>query len=165
MGPATVTVDWERLYGEHADHLLRYLVKLTGDREAASELMQETFVRGLRANSPIEGSERAWLFRVATNLALDRRRRDRLIRFLPFTGLERSPTAAFDHAADQVKTALRSIPFYQAATLLLHYQGGFTRAEIAAMHHVSEETVKSRMARGRQSFIASYRRLERGLSR
>jgi RNA polymerase sigma factor (sigma-70 family) len=163
LGLSAVTVDWERLYVEHAEHLLRYLAKLTGEREAASELMQETFVRGLRSGAPIAGPERAWLFRVATNLARDRRRRDRLFSFIPFTGQEPARALAFDPVADQVKSALRSIPFDQAATLLLHYQGGFTRAEIAAMHGVSEETVKSRIARGRKAFVASYRRLERGV--
>ena len=64
-----------------------------------------------------------------------------------------------------MRSALDAIPFDQATTLLLHYHAGFRRGEIARMHGVSEETVKSRLARGRRNFMAAYRRLERGLAR
>jgi len=60
---------------------------------------------------------------------------------------------------------MRSIPADQAATLLLFYESGFARGEIADLLNVSEETVKSRLARGRKNFMAAYRRLERGLAR
>lgn len=163
--PGAMSADWERLYELHALSLVRYLTKLTGDREAATELMQDTFARGLSADIRDPGAARAWLFATATNLAVSLARRRRLLRFLPFSGGETAPRGGFDHEAHQVRAALRSISAEHAATLLLHYDAGFGRAEIAAMHGVSEETVKSRLARGRKSFIAAYRRLERGLRR
>lgn len=160
-------LDWEHLYHAHASELLRYLVKLTRDMEKASELMQETFLRGMRERPVFEhpASARAWLFRVGTNLARNDLRRASVLRFVPFSGRELGETGAFDSDAEQVRTALRSIPFEQATTLLLHYQSGFDRSDIAAMHGISEETVKSRLARGRKNFMAAYRRLERGLAR
>lgn len=161
---ADVSLDWERLYETHARQLQRYLVKLTGDQETGTELMQETFLRAIRADIREPAAARAWLFRTGTNLALNRRRRQRLVAFIPFTGSEPSNTAPFDVEAEQVRRALRAVSEDQAATLLLHYESGFTRAEIAPMQGVSEETVKSRLARGRKSFISAYRRLERGLA-
>jgi RNA polymerase sigma-70 factor (ECF subfamily) len=133
----------------------------------ASELMQDTFVRAMCAN-PEFTSERAahvWLFRTATNLARNATRRRRLLAFVPFTGAERSAREVFDVEADLVRKALRSLPFDQASTLLLHYHAGFHRDEIAELQGVSEETVKSRIARGRRNFTATYARLERGLAR
>ena len=166
-GPAAVSQEWQRLYEQDATTLLRYLAKLTGDREVASDLMQETFVRGIRADPIFEDavSARAWLFRTAINLARNDRRRRRLLSFLPFTGLERAPQEAFDADSQHVEDALRSLPFDQSTTLLLHYRSGFRRREIAAMQGISEETVKSRLARGRKNFIAAYRRLGRGLAK
>jgi RNA polymerase sigma-70 factor (ECF subfamily) len=160
-------VDWAGIYERHAAELASYLTRYVGDREVATELMQETFVRGLRADQTIRepGAVRSWLFQTATNLALNERRRRALFRFIPFSGLERSPREAFDPAAAQVNAALRSISSDQAAALLLRYHSGFSTGEIAAMLALSEETVKSRITRGRQNFMAAYRRLERGLAR
>lgn len=160
-------LDWARLYEEHAAELLGYLAKMVGDREVAGELMQDTFVRGIRAERSLRDprAARAWLFRTATNLAISDRRRRALLRFLPFSGREQGAAEAFDVQAAQVRAALRSIATEQAAALLLHYDSGFERAEIAAMLELSEETVKSRLARGRKAFVAAHRRLERGLAR
>jgi RNA polymerase sigma-70 factor (ECF subfamily) len=159
-------MDWAGIYERHAAELASYLTRYVGDREVAIELMQETFVRGLRADQTIREPRavRSWLFQTATNLALNERRRRAIFRFIPFSGFEQSPQEAFDLAAAQVNSALRSIGADQAAALLLRYHSGFSAAEIAAMLDLSEETVKSRITRGRSNFIAAYRRLERGLA-
>lgn len=158
-------LDWEPLYATHAEGLLRYLTKMTGEREPAADLLQETFVQAMKRGSDLRdpGAVRAWLFAIATNAARQHRRRARILRFVPFSGRELAPEDRFDPAADLVHRALASIPFDQASALLLHYRNGFTRAEIAQMSGVTEEAVKSRLARGRANFIAAYRRLERGL--
>ena len=162
-----VTMDWAGIYERHAGELASYLTRYVGDREVATELMQETFVRGLRADQTIREPRavRSWLFQTATNLALNERRRRAILRFIPFSGLERSPQEAFDPGAAQVSAALRSISADQAAALLLRYHSGFSTAEIAGMLGLSQETVKSRITRGRQNFIAAHPRLERGLAR
>jgi RNA polymerase sigma-70 factor, ECF subfamily len=170
MGDASAfyaaSLDWARVYERHAAELLGYLTKFVADRELASELMQETFVRGLRADQTIRepGAVRGWLFQTATNLALNDRRRRALLRFIPFSGEERSPHEAFDLRAAQVNQALQSIGSDQASALLLRYHSGFSTTEIARMLGIKEETAKSRLTRGRRNFIAAYRRLERGLA-
>src|SRR2546422_10118293 len=127
--------DWEQLYERHAGELSGYLAKLVGDRDRASELMQDTFVRALRSDHAIRepGAVRGWLFQTATNLALNDRRRRALLRFIPFSGEERSPHEAFDLRAAQVNQALQSIGSDQAAALLLRYHSGFSTTEIAGM--------------------------------
>lgn len=68
-------VDVEALFRENQAHLLRYLVRLSGNSATAEDVLQETFVRALeRADSRVEHT-RAWLFTVATNLVRDRARR------------------------------------------------------------------------------------------
>lgn len=159
-------LDWEALYVRHAEELMRFAVKLLGDRERGAEIAHEAFLRAMRSEGTLRepGATRAWLFRITTNLVKNELRRRRLLSFLPFTGSERGGEDAFDATAVQVHRALRSIPADQAVALLLHHQQGFSRREIAELVGVSEEAVKSRLARGRRNFVAAYHRLERGLA-
>lgn len=162
-----VNFDWEQLYDRHAGEVLGYLAKLLGDRERASELMQDTFVRALRSDHTIRepAAVRGWLFETATNLALNDRRRRALLRFVPFSGAEHADDDAFDLGAEHVRASLRALSSDEAVALLLRYHAGFSRSEIAVMVGAGEETVKSRLARGRKNFMAAYGRLERGLAR
>jgi RNA polymerase sigma-70 factor (ECF subfamily) len=59
-----------KLFEEHYDRLQRYLVRFTGDGDAAADLAQEAFVRMLE-HTPEAKHAVPWLFRVATNLARD----------------------------------------------------------------------------------------------
>src|SRR4051812_19021101 len=74
--------DAERLFNDHAHSLYRYLVRLTGDPDVAADGVQSTFLRLIegRARRTVE---RAWLFKVATNVVLEdlrgRHRRARLL--------------------------------------------------------------------------------------
>jgi len=157
---ATVSTYWSALYSEHAAALTNFLTKLTGDREVASELMQETFVRAIRSGGDMElRSARAWLFRVAANLARDHHRRRQLLRFVPFSGREADPRVIGDPEMGLLHRALRQLPATLSSTLLLHYDAGFSRKEIADMDGVTEEAVKSRLARGREAFARAYERL------
>lgn len=147
---------WSALYSEHAAALASFLRKLTGDPEVASELVQETFVRAIRSGRETElRTARAWLFRVAGNLARDHARRRRLLRFVPFSGREVDRTV-IDPDADLVHRALRQVSPMLSTTLLLHYDAGFSRKEIAHMDGVTEEAVKARLARGREAFARAF---------
>jgi RNA polymerase sigma-70 factor (ECF subfamily) len=150
---------WEELYELHASGLIRFLAQLTGDPELAADLLQETFLSGIRDAHQLRdpGSVRAWLYSIATHLAAGQIRRAKLRRLL--TGrLHVIPTSTIDETSASVRRALQAIPTEQAVTLVLHYDHGFSRRELAAMLEISEEGVKSRLARGRSRFLAAYRR-------
>ncbi len=158
---SAVSAEWSALYAQYAPGIAGFLTKLVGDREVAAELMQETFVRAIRARSvgTEPRSTRAWLYRIAANLARDHHRRRALLRFIPFSGAEPGPSGLPAPETEVVHRALRILPAAQAATLLLHYDAGFSRAEIAGMARISEEAVKSRLARGRERFMREFARL------
>lgn len=165
-----MSVDWARVYETHATELAAYLTKLVGDRDAAADLTQDTFFQAMRSAEQLRdpAAALAWLYRIATNLAASYGRRRRIVALVPFLG-ERLSARSADPSErledEHVGLALRSLTAAHASTLLLFYDAGFRREEIARIQGVSEETVKSRLARGRKEFIAAYRRLERGLAR
>lgn len=68
---------FERFYLEHRHEVLRYLRRLVGGR--AEDAWQETFLRALRAYGRLRHGNhlRAWVFAIATNVALDELRADR----------------------------------------------------------------------------------------
>jgi RNA polymerase sigma factor (sigma-70 family) len=70
---------FERLYEQHRDEVLGRLARLLG-RDAAEDAFQETFLRALRAYPALKSDRnlRAWLLTIATHVAVDTRRRERL---------------------------------------------------------------------------------------
>jgi RNA polymerase sigma-70 factor (ECF subfamily) len=64
---------FEVFYRRTAGGLWSYLYRMTGDAAVADDLLQKSFFRFLRANPALASEEhmRRWMFRTATNLALD----------------------------------------------------------------------------------------------
>ena len=70
--------DLHRLFDEHAESLLKFLIYRTGDRALAEDIVADTFERALRKRSLFDrarGTEKAWLYTIATNLLRDGARR------------------------------------------------------------------------------------------
>lgn len=69
---------FERLYADHANALLGFLVYRTGDRVLAEDVLADTFERVLRTRRPFDprrGSEKTWLYTIAMNVLRDQLRR------------------------------------------------------------------------------------------
>jgi len=73
---AALERDFDALFERCEARIFGYLWRVTGDRHVASDLCQETFLRAWQHIAKVSGYERpeAWLWRVATNLALNHRR-------------------------------------------------------------------------------------------
>ena len=131
--------DPDTLFARHHASLERYLVRLTGDRDLASDLAQEAFVRLLEQDATPEQA-RPWLFRVATNLARDVGRKARRHRDLGTADRLRrahsDPPPAPDRAVEQseagrrVRAALRALSVKEREALLMREEG-FKHREIA----------------------------------
>lgn len=159
-------IDEASLWERHAKRLYRYLLRLTGNRETAEDLTQETFMQAiasLRRGAPPPENEAAWLFRIATNRATDLFRRRKLIRWLPFLTDKHGGVAADQSeqlaTQDLVLRALRTLPPETAALLLLKDAEGFTTPEIAAIVGQNYEALRKRLARARETFRIEYLRL------
>lgn len=151
-------LDWPSLYARHASELVRYVMKLVSDGEVAADIVQDVFVIGMRSSAQLRdrAAARAWLYGIATKRVLQFRRRRRVLAFVGFSGREAATRGVPDDEAALVRELLRRLPGDQAAALVLHHHAGFSRKEIADLTGISEEGVKSRLARGRKRFMAEY---------
>lgn len=155
------------LWEAYSGRIYRYLLRLTGERETAEDLTQETFLQAIRDRRRLSEpppNEAAWLFRIATNRATDHFRRRRRFTWLPFVA-ERHGGSTGDAAeslAEQelVLRALHRLPPETAAMLLLKDGEGFTSQEIAMMLGQNYEAVRKRLARARESFRIEYLRIK-----
>jgi RNA polymerase sigma-70 factor (ECF subfamily) len=156
--------EFETLFHAYQQPITSYLVNLIGDLARAEELAQETFLRLYRS---LEGGNRlehprAWLYRIASRIALDHFRRARLLKWLPLWSADdntRLHTADFAEAlADRmsVQSALASLKVEYRMPLLLHLSEGLSTLEIAEVLGISQSAVKMRLFRARQQFQSAY---------
>ncbi len=151
------------LYNEFHQPIFGYLFRLLRDRERAEDAVQEAFAKAYRALHRLDGdaNHRAWLYRIATNTAYDRMRRQRLIAWLPLRDDDEDPALRYDQADDcdvnvQVQQALDQLPVRYRAPLLLYSVDGLSTEEIARVLGISRSGVKMRLLRGRRMFIEAH---------
>jgi len=163
-----------RLFAEHHAALHRYLVHLTGDADLAADAAQEAFVRLLTRGPALppghadaaDRADRAWLFRVATRVALDERRAGARRRRLLDAAPARVPMADAPpdaHAAleararhDGVATALATLAPRDRTALLLR-EAGFAHREIAEALGTTTGSVGTVLARALGRLAAALR--------
>jgi RNA polymerase sigma-70 factor, ECF subfamily len=144
-----------RLWDEHAGALLGYVLRLTGDRGWAEDVVQETLLQAWRhpdALDPVRGPARPWLMTVARRLVIDqwRARRARpvevgdegLAELVTVDGVD----AALDHW--MVADALATLTPEHREALVHTYYAGRTVREAASALGVPAGTVKSRVFYG-----------------
>jgi RNA polymerase sigma-70 factor (ECF subfamily) len=151
------------LVDRHKDAVVSYLTRLTGDRDRAEDLGQETFLRLYRSAGDYteQGYLRAYLYRIATNLVRSEERRERRLRLLaPFLPRpEHAEPAAPSGLLRQelhreVAAAVAKLPLSYRVPLVLHEIEGWSYVDIAEEIGCREGTVKSRVHRGRQQLKA-----------
>ena len=155
---------FEAFVAAHESALFAYLWRMTGDESAAYDLRQETFIRAWRNFARVRAYERplAWLYRVATNLALNYRRDQRANATLTEMGDE---PAISDHAwrlaeRDQVRATLLALPPRERAALALREGQDLSCDEVALALGVSPAAARTLLWRARERFRDLYQRAE-----
>ncbi len=141
------------IYDALSPALFRYAIRLLGDRQSSEDVVAETFHRlllALRSGAGPQQHLRAYLYRIAHNLAMDRRRRE--ARWGAQVEVEGLRLAAEDDPArtaeDQIvsqkaRAALWSLTADQRQVVVLKYFEGLTNEEIAAALGKPAGAVKS----------------------
>jgi RNA polymerase sigma-70 factor (ECF subfamily) len=145
--------------------MLNYLWRMTGEEQSAYDLTQEVFLRAWRRFATISRYEqpRAWLFRVATNLALthntSRTRRATSLSVIKLLG-DDAPGAS-DPArrfveSELVRQTLLRLPPKRRAALVLREVYGLSTGEVSAALGMSETAVRMAISRAREQFRTIY---------
>jgi len=156
--------EFEQFIGQHERDVFGYLWRMTGNEQAAYDLSQETFLRAWRHFARVAAYDqpRAWLFRVATRLALNYRRDRRPDTLsLDVDAADALATPTSDPAArtaqrDAIESALLALPRRLRAALILRDVYGYHTDEIASVLQVSRAAAKMTISRAREQFRASY---------
>ncbi len=151
---------------EHQDPLYGLLVRLTGDRDAALDLVQETFLRALRGIASFRGESalRTWLHRIAVHVFLNEKRGPRTETVDPQTLEKLAPSwwnrwsgrmpdpeqvVASRQEAERLGQVIARLPEAYRAVLLLRDREGYSAHEVATLLEISVPAVKSRLHRAR----------------
>jgi RNA polymerase sigma-70 factor, ECF subfamily len=152
-------VAFEEIVQQYNDYLYNYLSKLVGD--SAEDLLQETLLRVSQSYSDLKdiANLKAWMFRIATNAAMDhfRRRRPELpceddeTAEIPDTNSKDAEESfIIEEMNDCISRIVGSMPHLYRAVMLLYHFEGLSISEVAAACNISLSTVKVRLHRGKQ---------------
>lgn len=137
------------LFAEYRNGIYRYLCRITGQADTAHDLTQDVFLRVTRAGVPQTdaGGRKAWLFRIARNLALNHLR-DSHRRPVHVTLVEQSSSAKQELTL-ALAEALASLDALDRDVFLLRESGGLSYEEIAGACDLTVTAVRSRLHRAR----------------
>ena len=140
-------------YEAYADYAIRTASAITRNRETAKDAVQETFIRVYRQIGSYnhELPFDPWFYRILTNECLRFLKKESSLSKFELD-LETNPSLAvesFDHLSDLYDT-IQSLDDKHRIPLILKYVKGFTEKEIAGILGLNQNTVKSRLFKGRK---------------
>ena len=144
---------FERLYAEHAEQLLGFLIYRTADRPLAEDLLSDTFERAIRARRRFDrrkASEKTWLYAIALNCLRDHTRRaDAEKRAHELAAVDadvttRDPAPAVE-ARDAVSRALEGLSDEEQDAIALRYGAELSVPEIAKLTGLKQTTARGRI--------------------
>jgi RNA polymerase sigma-70 factor (ECF subfamily) len=155
------------LYHWYYADIYRHLVWMVGDPEDVSDLTQETFCRAWRGLAGMYDGRRfrGWLYRIATNAALDHLRRKTSSPLGWGNPGEDAPNKDTDHFEGQVeereliKQALKQVAPKPRACLILRLEG-FSKSEIATFVGLRQKSVGTYVSIARVQFRQAYNQLK-----
>lgn len=154
---------FEAFVHQHERQILNYLWRMTGDEQTAFDLSQETFLRAWQHFTKISEYERprAWLFHVASNLAISHLRQqpgaiaDASMLDEDASATNSDPMMHFVES-DLVRQILHALPPRRRAALILCEVYGFTAEEVGQVLGMTTNAVKMALSRGREQFRQIY---------
>lgn len=156
---------FERLLKRHQSGIYAFLCRMTGNPDEAADIAQEVFMKTFANLEQFNHTFRfkTWLYRIAANAAVDRRRRRRRGPTVSLEPVEEgggTPLPSREPGPDEVlqaretkarmEAALREMPGSYREVLLLRFQGEMRYDEIAAVTRLPLGTVKNRIFRARE---------------
>lgn len=158
---------FETLMRHYEPYVLGLLWRMTGNRAAAEDLCQDSFLKVLKRipEFRFQSSFKTWVFRIAHNAAVDHLRARHLetegpgsgeLESLPAPSSPEDPDRAIEESQMRraLKRAVDALPANQREVIHLFYWGELSVEEIARATGMPEGTVKTHLFRGRQALRA-----------
>ncbi len=146
---------FERLYRAHMPKVFSVVVRMTGNRETAEELVQDIFVRAWNKLPSFRGESAVstWLFRLAVNVVLSHRKTQN-IRNSRFNDDPLATESAVQHSAPEgarldLENAIAALPQGARHVFVLHDVEGHKHEEIANLLGISSGGSKAQLHRAR----------------
>lgn len=165
---------FEALVKQYEKTVYNLCYRITGDREEAFDLSQETFIKAWHAISLFQFESKfvTWLCRIASNTCIDFLRKQKKKKNLSLTSLDDEavtyerdiadsqfdPAVMLEKSTDQelVRQAFRSLPEQDRLILSLRAVEDMSYLEIGEALNLKSGTVKSRIARAREKIRRSF---------
>ncbi len=171
LSPLERVASYEAFFQRHERDIFGYLWRVTGDEQTAYDLRQETFLRAWNHYDQLLDYTQpaAWLFRVATNLAINHlRRRKAPVGAAAPLDLVGDPGMSDPSwrlvESDLVRQTLLALPPRQRAALVMREVYGLSCEEIARSLGVTPAAIRMTLWRGREQFRALYTKANGGSS-
>jgi RNA polymerase sigma-70 factor (ECF subfamily) len=169
-----VKLEFEQVVDRYWEEILGYLWRMYSGAPEAEDSFQETFLRAFKAYPQLDrdANVRAWLYRIATNVArtafkrnLHRQRREQVYA----EGVSqrgKSPDEAVQESLllDQVVGMVSKLPYKQRAAFMLRKYQGCTYLEIASILECSEDAARANLYQALQKLKSEAHNLELGIS-
>ena len=144
---------FEELMREHEKEIYRFTYRMTGNREDAADVLQDTFFRAFRAfpRLPEKANHRAWLYRIASRSAMNLARAKKVRRALPLDKALHLAESNGDlenlvetrRLAGRLGDIVRALPVRQRIALLQRKYQELSYREIAATLDCSEQSARA----------------------
>jgi RNA polymerase sigma-70 factor (ECF subfamily) len=169
---------FDQLINKYKERLFAIVYNLTSNREDASDLTQEAFIKAFRSIGHFKGQSSffTWLYRIAVNAALTHLKRSRLRRFFSFETLDQEVSQSelmevltekmhsdkstiINELQEKLNEALQRLSLKHRTVVVLFEIEGLSHQEIAQVMNCSEGTVRSRLHYAKQqlqSYLQDY---------
>lgn len=139
--------------------LQNFVQRMVGNREYATEIVQETYTKALEVDSKITiNNERAFLYKIAKNIVIDDSRKNSKIQKVIFE--EEEYTIPKEEQPEElilnilkenlIKDAIEKLPSRSKQAFVLHFIKGFTRHQIAQKMGISTNAAQKHITRATQ---------------
>ncbi len=160
---------FEHLIKQHEGKIYNLLLGMTGNKAAAEDIFQETFLTAWRKIGAFRGDAdfSSWLYRIAFNNVLMKRRKKKKIKTVSIDApvmihdkeanrdfaddWSRSPAASLENKElkNRIGNAIRALPEKYKEVLMLRDMDGLSNEEVTKILKISLPSVKSRLHRAR----------------
>lgn len=143
---------FHHFYETYSEYAIRTAIAITRNQEMAKDAVQETFIRVYRqidTYNPILPFD-PWFYRILTNECMRLLKKNSLYSKFEYPELENNHSSAPSHHVTDLYEAIQSLDEPFRIPLILKYLKGFSEKEIAAILDLNQNTVKSRLYKGRK---------------